>query len=102
MIRFEKKWNIFIYVIYYFQFHRIKEQLETIIQRERELFEECRTLEGEYVDVKRLVDENKRKQSQFQQELQDADNDADKMASKESIYLEKQVICFLFFKIWYY
>lgn len=49
-------------------------------------------MEVEHANMKRLVDENNRKQSQFQQELKDADKDADKMASKESIYLEKQVL----------
>ena len=41
--------------------------------------------------MKSSVDNSLRKETQFQQELRDADKNADKMASKESIYLEKQV-----------
>ena len=41
--------------------------------------------------MKAIVDGDMARESQFHQELQDADKDADKMSAKESIYLEKQV-----------
>ena len=55
------------------------------------MYDEIRGLEVEYGKMKSSVDNSLRKETQFQQELRDADKNADKMASKESIYLEKQV-----------
>ena len=78
-------------VILHFQFERIDASLVESTQRESGLLHEIRELEIKYVDLKQIMDHNNKKESQFQQELVDADKDADKMSSKESIYLEKQV-----------
>ena len=78
-------------VIIAIKFNRIDGQLTDCIEREGVLLAEIRGLEAEYTQMKTIVDGDMGTESQFHQELQDADKDADKMSAKESIYLEKQV-----------
>lgn len=71
------------------QFDRVATQLDDCVNREGLLGDDIRTYELERDKMTKVVDDFKRSQSQYQQELYDADKQVDTMAAKESIYHDK-------------
>ena len=70
---------------------RLQQQNNDIAEREVQIRDELNTMEREQQKWKSLVEEYKKSESEAQNKLVDIDKDYDKMASKESLYLEKSV-----------
>ena len=79
-------------------YRRLETRNADIAEREIQIREELGTMEREHIKWRELVEKYKKSESEAQQKLVDIEEGYDKMASKESIYLEKSVIK-IYFKI---
>ena len=70
-------------------YRRLETRNQDIAEREIQIREELGTMEREHVKWRELVEKYKKSENEAQQKLVDIEEGYDKMASKESLYLEK-------------